>query len=406
MIYYSKWWKFYDNCITIINLIIILLAFYDYELNFAYPRKIVANYNSVRLVMITLAFVNIFCIFRRHYIKNKWKNIKVVEKYYTHSNYESQSDNLEDMFFEEDNLIISGQHKLMSFRFYFDLMINVVMPYPGVDFHIFFTELDREFNKLVKVDYLLSDFLYIIVLLRSLYIIRALINYSIFSDPFAFKTCKDLQVNNNIRFAIKCLLKIYHIKLVIWFFFGSVLIFGFMLRIVERPFWVEKGRIEFDSYLNPMWCSFITMLTIGYGDFSPITTLGKVVVFFIGLWGVFISSLIIVCLHGLLDLSNDQFLAFTKILKSRVAIDFIESAYLFHRNKNLYSRKNASKTKEGYKNMLDNFKEFKNMRNESKSIYRSNGLLHYNMKLLKAMKKLNQRMDKIEYDIESAKKKV
>lgn len=406
MIYYARWWKFYDNCITIINLLIILLAFYDYELNFTYPRQIAADYSSVRLVMITLAFLSIFCVYRRHYMKNKWKNIKVMDKIYIDDAYGVDSDGLENLLFEDDNLVIGDRKdKLLSPRFYFEVCLNLVMPIPGFDFHISIQELDRDLNKLENVDYLLSDFFYIVVLLRSLYIIRAFINYSIFSDHYAYKICKEYKVQNNFRFAIKCLLKIFHIKLVLWFFFGSVLIFGFMLRIFERPFWVEKGRIEFDSYLTPMWCAFITMLTIGYGDFSPITTLGKLVAFLIGLWGVFISSLIIVCLHGLLDLSNDQFLVFTKILKSRVAVNFIESAYTYHKSKFLISKKNIQVTKGNYQNMLKDYFEFKNMRNESKSIYRSNGLLHYNMKLLKEMKKLNQRMDKLEVDIEAAKKK-
>jgi predicted nuclease with TOPRIM domain len=51
--------------------------------------------------------------------------------------------------------------------------------------------------------------------------------------------------------------------------------------------------------------------------------------------------------------------------------------------------------------MLNCYSEYKNMRNESKSIYRSNGLLHYNMKLLKEMKKFNQRFDKVEIDLEA-----
>jgi hypothetical protein len=406
MIYYARWWKFYDNCITIINLLIILLAFYDYELNFTYPRQIMADYSSVRLIMITLAILSIFCVYRRHFMKNKWKNIKVMDKIYIDDAYGMDSNSIENLLFEEDNLVIGDRKdKLLSPRFYFEVCLNLIMPIPGFDFHISVQELDRDSNKLKNVEYLLSDFFYLVVLLRSLYIIRAYINYSIFSDHYAYKICKEYKVQNNFRFAIKCLLKIFHIKLVLWFFFGSVCIFGFMLRIFERPFWVEKGRIEFDSYLTPMWCTFITMLTIGYGDFSPITTMGKLVAFIIGLWGVFISSLIIVCLHGLLDLSNDQFLVFTKILKSRVAVNFIESAYTFHKSKFLISKKNIQVTKGNYQDMLRNYYEFKNMRNESKSIYRSNGLLHYNMKLLKEMKKLNQRMDKLEIDIEAAKKK-
>ena len=193
-----------------------------------------------------------------------------------------------------------------------------------------------------------------------------------------------------------------------WLFFASVVIFGFMLRIFDRPLWVLKGRIEFESYFIPMWCIFVTMLTIGFGDFFPITFLGKVITYIAALWGVFICSLIIVCLQGLLDLSNDQFSVFTKILKSRTAMNFIETAYIFHKKKSRAVNRRELKMKYSYLygEMLQFFYEFKNMRNESKSIYRSNGLMHYNMKMLKEMKKINQRMDKIDLVIDNSKKKV
>lgn len=408
MVYYAKWWKVYDNCITIINIMIIVLAFYDYELNFNYPRNIMADYNSVRLIMITLALLTIFCVTRRHYMKNKWKNIKIIQKIYIDDAYGGGKSGIQDFFFQEDSLIIGDKKidSILGMGLLRDVIINLIIPYPHMDFHIYFEELDRENNILVKVDYLLSDFIYVFLLFRTLYVVRAFVNYSIFSDHYALKISKENKVQNNFRFAIKCLIKVYHIKLVMWFFFGSVLIFGFMLRIFERPYWVQMGRIEFNSFQVPMWCTFITMLTIGYGDFSPLTKLGKIICVLSGLWGVFISSMIIVCLHGLLDLSNDQFNVFTKVVKSRVAVNFIETAYLFHKSKYFLDKKNINESKVKYRNMIELYVEFKNMRNESKSIYRSNGLLHYNMKLLKEMNKINHRMNKIEIDLDAAKKKV
>jgi len=407
MIYYAKWWKVYDNCITVMNIMIIILAFYDYELNFHYPRNIIAEYNSVRLIMITLALLIIFCVTRRHYMKNKWKNIKIVQKIYIEDAYEGGKSGIQDFFFQDDSLTIGDKNSnIFGLGLLRDVIINLIQPYPHMDFHIFFNELDREKNKVIKVDYLLSDFIYIFLLCRSFYVVRAFVNYSIFSDHYAVKICKEYKVQNNFRFAIKSLLKIYHIKLVIWFFFASVIIFGYMLRIFERPYWSSFGRVEFDSFQIPMWCTFITMLTIGFGDVAPMTKLGQLIGVISALWGVFICSLIIVCLHGLLDLSNDQFNVFTKVVKSRVAINFIETAYIFHKSKYLLTKKNMLESKMKYRDMIEQFLEFKNMRNESKSIYRSNGLLHYNMKLLKEVKKINQRMDKIEIDLDSAKKKI
>lgn len=428
---YAKWWKFYDNLITINNLLIVILAFYDYELNFSYPRKIVAEYSSIRLIMISLALTSIFCVFKRHHYKQKWRNVKISNKtnlgvlnnsanryeldssYYSKNSTEQEEeyldDNIQDYFLADDRLTIGGKEsKFFSLRLVMDLLINLIMPYPGLDFIITINELNRDTNQIEEVQYLLSDFIYLILILRLIFLIRAAINYSIFSDSYAMMISKNHKVSNNIRFAIKCLLKTQHIKLVMLFFCAGVVIFGFMLRIFDRPFWVQKGSIEFDSFFVPMWTIFVTMLTIGYGDYYPITFLGKIIVYVGALWGVFICSLIIVCLQGLLDLSNDQFTVFTKILKSRTAMKFIESAYLMHRKKLKATNLKEFKLKYSYLrvDMMQNYFEFKNMRNESKSIYRSNGLLHYNMKMIKEMKKIHQRIDKFELMIDDAKKRI
>jgi hypothetical protein len=402
--YYQKLWRFYDNCITLTNLFIVLLAYYDYEINFSYPRKIVAEYSGIRLLMIFLSLLSIFCVFKRHYMKNKWRNIKMTDDdYKTTESY--QTANLEAAIFEEeDTLIADKKTSFLGLGLCLDIIVNLILPYPQLDFIIVLHDLDRTQSKIIPVEYLFSDFIYLSMMIRVLYLVRACINYSIFSDNFAYRLCKENKVKNNIRFNLKCLLKIHHIKLVVWIFLASVIIFGFILRIVERPFWVEKGLIDFETYINPMWCTVITMLTVGYGDYYPLTTLGKITCFLQALWGCFISSLIIVCLHGLLDLSNDQFLVFIKIIKSRVAIKFIENTFMFHK-----SRKNPDNllgAKLDYYSMVETFYEFKNMRNESKSVFRSNGLLYYNMKLLKEMKKIGLRVNKIESDIENAKAKL
>ncbi len=307
--------------------------------------------------MISLALFSIFCVFRRYRYKQKWRNVKILNKqnfaglstslnkydydshnkkikYIENEEENFEDNNIEDYFFSDDRLIFGdGGTKFFSFRLFMDLLINLIMPYPGLDFIITSNEINRDTNKVEEVQYLFSDFIYLILSLRLIFLMRAALNYSIFSDNYAIILCKENKVPNNYRFVIKCLLKTHHIKLVMFFFCAGVIFFGFMLRIFERPFWVQRGSIEYDSYFVPMWCTFVTMLTIGFGDYYPITYLGKVITYIGALWGVFITSLIIVCLQGLLDLSSDQFSVFTKILKSKSAMKLIESSYLLHRKR-------------------------------------------------------------------------
>lgn len=401
--FYSKWWKFYDNMITLCNLIIVVIVFYDYEVNFKYPRNIIIENTPLRLVMISFSFLCIFCVIKRHYLKHQWRLANVTKSYSQDSLIDN---NIEDKIFEEDKLTLgqtindSDKSKWAFFTsgLFFDIVISLILPYPKLDFHIGIKELDRDDNEIKEIDYLMSDFIYIIVLLRSLYLFRAYINYSIFSDMYAVKVCKEYKVVPNNRFIMKCILKTQHIKFVFGMFVCNVVIFGGILRIVERPFWIAKGRIEFENYLIPPYEVFIAMLTIGFGDFAPLTLLGKITLCISTILGIFITSFLIVSLNHLLDLSNEQFLVFTKIIKSRIAVKFIENAFDFHKKKTLMNCTWVEK-KMCYSQMLQAYFDFRNMRNESKSIYRSNGLLHYNMKLLKEMKHVDSRLKKIEADL-------
>lgn len=401
---YSKWWKFYDSCITMCNILVLILAIYDYELNFTYPRKLVNEYNIVRILMILISFLAIYFVLKRHHHKQKWRNVNLlISTTLTNFKYGGGEENSEDddFFYNEEKSTITGRkRKFFRKGLLIDIIMNLMIPYPRLDFFYEVSEVDRENNNYIKVQYLFSDILYIMVILRLFYIIRATINYSIFTDHYANTIAKERGVKCNVRFALKCILKTSHIKIVFAFFTASIVLLGFALRVFERPYWAAKSRLEFEFLTNSVWLIFITLLTIGYGDFVPMTTAGRIVVCLSSLWGTFICSLVVVCLYGLLDLSNDQFLVFIKIVKSRCATKFIETAYEFRKAK--LNRKNDRESFiESYSTLLDSYSEFKNMRNESKSIYRSNGLLYYNMKLLNEIKKFNQRFDKIEMDMES-----
>ena len=62
----------------------------------------------------------------------------------------------------------------------------------------------------------------------------------------------------------------------------------------------------FENLINCFWCIFITMTTVGYGDYYPKTLLGRLVIFITSISGVILSSLLIVSLSAYLTMQPNQ----------------------------------------------------------------------------------------------------
>lgn len=120
----------------------------------------------------------------------------------------------------------------------------------------------------------------------------------------------------NYLYAIKCLFKDTPMLLIGIVFICSILIFSLSLRIAERD--VEKiyeslfdislggsqksGTNDISDFSNALWLTIITMTTVGYGDYYPRTTFGRVIDVILVVWGTFVVSLMVVVLTNTLNM--------------------------------------------------------------------------------------------------------
>ena len=89
----------------------------------------------------------------------------------------------------------------------------------------------------VRVQYLLSDFILVIMFSKIIFLIRAIFNYSMFTDTYAKKLCNNYGVSANIRFSFKCQMINHPMRTIFLVFFSSVLILAYQLRIFEAPYY-------------------------------------------------------------------------------------------------------------------------------------------------------------------------
>lgn len=104
------------------------------------------------------------------------------------------------------------------------------------------------------------------------------------------------------------------LMLVFFTYIISIPLSGYLLRIAERPTQVFPEFLLAFDFPNAMWSVIVTMATsklsflavstdlflVGYGDFTPQTFLGRLIVFFVSIIGTTITSLMVVSITNLI----------------------------------------------------------------------------------------------------------
>lgn len=75
---------------------------------------------------------------------------------------------------------------------------------------------------------------------------------------------------------------------------------------------------NWDYAINAMWCIFLTMTTVGYGDFYPKTQIGRFIVIMAGLVGVYFVSMMMVFMTQKSILTENENKAFKIITRLKL----------------------------------------------------------------------------------------
>ena len=145
----------------------------------------------------------------------------------------------------------------------------------------------------------------VFMMVRVYHLFRLFSIYSKFRTPRSQRVCKMNGANANSWFAIKCMIQAKPIQSVAYAFCLGILVLGYSLRVFEQPI-DEYSQKEFANLGNAIWCVIITMTTVGYGDYYPVTIGGRFIGFIACLYGVLIVSLMVVTITGHLYLDDSE----------------------------------------------------------------------------------------------------
>jgi hypothetical protein len=215
-------------------------------------------------------------------------------------NYMSENDDDADSDKDQD---YGKSEPLISRQFLLEVFMLLLVPIPCYDRYII---LHCEGKNTV---YFLSEFLLVLMFTRMYFLVRSILNYTEFMDPYARKLCNAYGFDNTVLFTIKSKMAINPESTVSYIFGLTLIVFAYIIRIFEMPRYRMDDNDIFDSYFESIWFTVITLTTIGYGDVSPLTQPGKVTTIILAFWGAVLMALIVVVLYKVFELKDDEVMA-------------------------------------------------------------------------------------------------
>ena len=133
-----------------------------------------------------------------------------------------------------------------------------------------------------------------LTILRSFFIVKIFKNVNKYTTSHEVeKTCADFYVKANFSFAFKAAHKESTIYYLLFAFGFTCFIFGISVRSFELYYWETQPTVNQDwtSLWSAMWCIIVTMTTVGYGDFYPVTHVGRFLIVITYVIGSYLVSI-------------------------------------------------------------------------------------------------------------------
>ena len=124
---------------------------------------------------------------------------------------------------------------LLSGEFLFEVAILSFHPIPYErEFTFYIIDMLSTKSQLVPVRYRLSDFLFALMFFRLYFLIRTLLNFTIFSDLYSKRVCSKHECEANTGFYVKALYVKRPGLVILMICSFSIMYFSYVLRIFER----------------------------------------------------------------------------------------------------------------------------------------------------------------------------
>ena len=388
-------WRASEALCAIFAMIGIFIATVDYEYSYSLDRthdnckigKMILDPMKVAILITTL--ISLFYLIIGIYHKALWE--AYMNYVYSHGFHK----------------VVTFKNLIREIRWYrwLEMIMLLIIPYPKTYINLYLP-LRYQFNFYV-ICYSSVEICYLLMFFRIEIVLRAISLFSPYEDHLARNYCRKYKVPADARFGMKCLIAQYPLYVISISAIGALILLTTIFRILERPL-DDLTTYYYSYYLNALWFLFENMSTLGYGEYLPVTDLGRVVTVFGFFCGTSLFSLMILTLNDKINLNIQQSKAFTKIFKTNVAAEAIAAGLIYFNTKKKHGKR-SNYTKEKLKILRSKCKELKNKRVEVEELSKGNdeaimdmkySVSNIELKMRKADKALDIMISQLKEDAE------
>ena len=254
------------------------------------PLKISDSNNRLRYIILSLTLISILFISASRYL-SFYREKKILE------------DNPTPFYKSKYCLIL-----------FIEVIFLLLLPYPSLNKILIINQLDR------IMILPLSSFLSSILTFRSLYFLQLFNSFSIYNSLLSEKILDKFYLSPNLIFTIKAYQKSNPFIYLTLLFTISCITFSLSIRIYEMHYWETITLIQQDwtSIYNSIWCIFVSMTTVGYGDFYPKTHFGRIIIIFSCVIGIYFISMMMIFLTQKSILSESEMKSYKLITRIKI----------------------------------------------------------------------------------------
>ena len=203
----------------------------------------------------------------------------------------------------------------------YELLLIAFFQYPNVDSYALLYELGAYLC--LPYSLLLSALTFI----RFYFVLKLFKHLTKWTSTSAEYVCELSICKADTGFAFKAFQKENPFFILFVIFIFTCVIFGMSLRTFELLFWETRMNAEpfmdWDYKINGMWCIFVSMCGVGYGDFSAMTQIGRIITIMACLIGTYFVSMMMVFMTQKSGLNENEKKAYNLVsrLKMRKEIE-------------------------------------------------------------------------------------